>query len=63
MAEFDAFLSYNGKDKAHIGKIAKWLKSRKIKVWYDEWELRPGLPWQPELEEGILQSVSVVVFI
>ncbi len=63
MAEFDAFLSYNSKDKGDVGKIAKWLESRNIKVWYDEWELRPGLPWQAKLEEGILKSVSVVVFI
>ena len=31
--------------------------------WLDEWELRPGLPWQRLLEEQIGQIKSVAVFV
>ena len=31
--------------------------------WLDEWELRPGLPWQPLLEEQIGTIKSAAVFV
>ncbi|MHC4474307.1 MAG: leucine-rich repeat domain-containing protein [Planctomycetota bacterium] len=63
MEGFDVFLCHNNEDKAAVKKIAKELKGRGIRVWLDEWELRPGLPWQRALEEQIQQIKSAAVFV
>ena len=34
-----------------------------LRVWFDEWELRPGQPWQAGLEKGIRTSLSVAVLV
>ena len=39
------------------------MKEHGILPWLDEWELRPGLPWQRLLEEQIGQIKSAAVFI
>ena len=44
-------------------KIGEQLKERGILPWLDEWELRPGLPWQRALESQIGQIKSAAVFI
>ena len=58
---FDVFLSHNSQDKPQVEQLACWLREQGLRVWYDEWELRPGLPWQERLEEGITHSGAVVV--
>ncbi|MHC4864946.1 MAG: toll/interleukin-1 receptor domain-containing protein, partial [Planctomycetota bacterium] len=50
---FDVFLCHNSEDKAAVKKIGKELEGRGVKVWLDDWELRPGVPWQRALEEQI----------
>ena len=59
--EFDAFLSHNSGDKAHVRIIAEALKKSDLKVWLDEWELPPGSLWQDALEAGLSASKTVVV--
>jgi TIR domain len=61
--EFDVFLCHNNADKAEVKKIAQELKSRGIKPWLDEWELRPGYPWQRALEAQIGSIKSAAVFV
>ncbi len=61
-AKFDAFLSHNSREKPYVEEIATWLQKQNIRIWYDKWELRPGIPWQKELEQGILKSIAIVVF-
>ena len=60
---FDVFLSHNSKDKPLVKELAVWLKERGLKVWYDEWELRPGMTWIEKLQEGLQQSQVIIVFI
>jgi hypothetical protein len=60
---FDLFLSHSSRDKITVRAIAEQLKSRGLKVWYDEWQLAPGQPWQPLLEEGLKASRATAVFI
>ncbi len=60
---FDVFLCHNDKDKPEVKKIAELLKKRGILPWLDEWEARPGFPWQRLLEEQIEQIKSAVVFV
>jgi len=61
--QFDVFLSHNSQDKPYVDAIATWLRTQNMRVWYDKWELRPGMPWQQELEQGILNSIAVIIFI
>jgi hypothetical protein len=61
--DFDVFLCHNGEDKPAVKKLGKRLKERGILPWLDEWELRPGLPWQRLLEQQIEQIKSAAVFI
>jgi hypothetical protein len=61
--EFDVFLCHNSKDKPEVREIAQQLQQKGIKPWLDEWELRPGLLWQPELERQIENIKAAAVFI
>ncbi|MEY2913428.1 MAG: hypothetical protein RLZZ184_2737 [Cyanobacteriota bacterium] len=61
--EFDVFLCHNSQDKTAVIEIAQQLKLTQIKPWLDDWELQPGLPWQPELEKQIQNIKSAAVFI
>jgi tetratricopeptide (TPR) repeat protein len=62
LEQFDVFLSHNSRDKPVVEEIAARLRGRGLTVWLDKHQLRPGLPWQEGLEEGILASRSVAVF-
>ena len=61
--DFDVFLCHNGQDKASVKQIGEKLKEHGILPWLDEWELRPGLPWQRILEERIGKIKVAAVFI
>ena len=60
---FDAFLSHNSKNKPEVRKLKARLVAAGLKIWFDEDELRPGIPWQELLEAGIMASQSVVVVV
>jgi len=60
---FDVFLCHNGEDKQAVRNLAIKLLEQEIQPWLSEWELRPGLPWQPLLEEQILIIKAVAVFV
>ena len=61
--DFDVFLCHNSDDKSAIKLIGEQLKDFGILPWLDEWELRPGLPWQRALEEQIKNIKTAAVFI
>ena len=61
--EFDVFLSYNSADRDAVKEIANRLKARGILPWLDEWELRPGLPWQKALQKQIKKIKAAAVFV
>jgi len=60
---FDVFLCYNRADKRAVKAIARTLKERGVLPWLDEWELPPGQPWQPLLEQQMesIRSAAVCV--
>ena len=60
---FDVFLCHSNRDKPQVRKIALDLKAQGILPWLDEWELRPGLPWQDALEQQIESVKSAAVFV
>ena len=61
--EFDVFLCHNNEDKPEVKRIGKQLKDKGIAPWLDEEQLRPGLPWQPLLEEQIGKIKTAAVFV
>ncbi len=61
MPSFDVFLSHNSSDKPTVRALKQALAERGLKCWLDEEQLRPGVPWQDLLEQGIEDSGSVVV--
>ncbi len=61
--QYDIFLSHYNEDKAHVEKIAVWLRKHGIAVWFDKWALIPGLPWQEALETGLQQSHCIAAFL
>src|SRR5262245_28693539 len=60
---YDVFLSHNSKDKQVVRELKQRLTSKDLAVWFDEDELRPGIPWQNLLELGIRASKSVAVLV
>jgi hypothetical protein len=61
--DFDVFLSHNSRDNPQVEDIGNRLRARGLRVWLDEWELRPGFPWQEGLEGAIQASRAVAVFV
>ena len=63
VAEYDVFLSYHWPDKDAVRALARQLRNRGLRPWMDERHLRPGAPWQPELEEIIARVPAAAVII
>jgi len=61
--EYDVFLSHNWRDKEVVRRIAQQLRDRGLRPWLDERQLRPGFPWQLELEEVIARIPAAAVII
>jgi hypothetical protein len=58
------FVSYNSADYDEIRKLtAELSKSKKIGIWLDEQQLRPGEPVLPHIEDAICEYRSVAVLI
>jgi small GTP-binding protein len=58
---FDVFLSHSSKDKAVVRAVAELLKKDGLRVWLDDWEIRPGDHVQAKIEEGLEQSRVLVL--
>ena len=58
---YDVFLSHSSKDKAIIRPLAEKLRADGVRVWYDEWEIRPGDSIPAKIEEGLEQSRVLVL--
>ncbi|MBY5416114.1 TIR domain-containing protein [Rhizobium leguminosarum] len=59
--DFDVFLSFNSVGRNDARELRNALHSRGLSVWFDEEQIRPGMQWQPRIEEGISRCGSVVV--
>ena len=60
---FDVFLCHNVGDKPAVMEIGRRLMGRGVLPWLDQWELRPGTPWQRILEEQIANIRAAAVFV
>ncbi len=59
---YDVFLSHSAKDKAVVRPLAERLRAGGVKVWFDEWVLKPGDSIEKnqsktaKIEEGLERS-------
>jgi hypothetical protein len=63
LGEYDVFMCHNFRDKPAVREIGKLLIQKRVAPWLDEWDLRPGLPWQAALETQIESLKSAAVFV
>lgn len=58
---YDLFLSHSSKDKAVAQPLAERLRKDGLKVWFDEWEVKPGDSILAKIEEGLEHSRVLVL--
>ena len=58
---YDVFISYDRRDSEHVEKIARVLREQGLNVFFDKWVLPFGLPWQPLLEQALVECDAVIV--
>ncbi len=58
---YDVFLSHSAKDKAVVRPLAERLRQDGLKVWFDEWVLKPGDCILAKIEEGLEHSRVLVL--
>jgi hypothetical protein len=58
--QYHVFLSHSTKDKAVVRPLAERLRADGLKVWFDEWVLKPGDNIPAKIEEG-LEHLRVLV--
>ena len=59
--QFDVFLSHSAKDQAVVRPLAERLRKDGVKVWFDEWVLKPGDSIPAKIEEGLEHSRVLVL--
>lgn len=59
--KYDVFLSHSAKDKPVVRELANRLKKDNLRVWLDEWELKPGDSIPAKIEEGLEHSRVLVL--
>jgi len=57
----DVFLSHSSKDKAIARAIAERLRADGLRIWLDDWEIRPGDNIPAKIEEGLEHSRVLVL--
>jgi len=60
---WDVFLSYRHADKADVCRLAKGLENMGLRVWWDDKEIPPGVPFEDAILEGLSQSWATAVCI
>ena len=65
--DYDVFLSHSAQDKAVVRPLAERLRADGVKVWFDEWVLKPGdciernQSKTAKIEEGLERSRVLVL--
>ena len=57
----DVFLSHSARDKAVVRPLAERLRQDGLKVWFDEWVLKPGDSIPAKIEAGLEHSRVLVL--
>src|SRR5882672_9377394 len=59
--QYDVFLSHSAKDKTGVREVAERLRKNGLKVWFDEWVIKPGDSIPAKIEEGLELSRVLVL--
>ena len=62
-ARFDVFISYGSKDVDVVRALAEKLTDRGLRVWFDQWELRPGDSVVRARADAVASAASILVCI
>ena len=54
--KYDMFISHASEDKDFVRPLAEALRAQRLAVWYDEFELKPGMGLRESIDEGLLSS-------
>jgi hypothetical protein len=57
----DVFISHSSKDAPAARQLAEMLKSDGLRIWFDEWVIRPGDLIGLKVERGLEQSRTLVL--
>lgn len=60
---YDAFLSHSTSDRKWARDFANSLRDRGVRVFYDEWNVRPGVQIEDTIKAGLKDSHYVVVLL
>ena len=58
---YDVFLSHSSKDQGVVRAIAERLRADGLRVWLDDWEIRPGDHIRAKIEAGLEHSRVLVL--
>jgi small GTP-binding protein len=59
--KYDVFLSHSSKDKEVVRSLAEQLRADGMRVWLDDWEIRPGDSTPAKIEDGLERSRVLVL--
>jgi len=59
--KYDVFLSHSSKDKDIVRAVAERLKADGLRVWFDEWEIKPGDSAPKKIDDGLEDSRVLVL--
>ncbi|HEV7904157.1 MAG TPA: TIR domain-containing protein, partial [Pyrinomonadaceae bacterium] len=59
--KFDVFISHSSKDKPAVRELAERLAADGLRIWLDEWEIKPGDMIGLKVNEGLEQSRTLVL--
>jgi hypothetical protein len=59
--KYDVFISHSAQDKPVVRELAERLRQDGLRVWLDEWEIKPGDAIRRKIEEGLEQARTLVL--
>jgi hypothetical protein len=54
--KYDLFISHASEDKDFVRPLAEVLRNQRLAVWFDEFELKPGMGLRESIDTGLLSS-------
>ena len=58
---YDVFLCHSSKDKPAVRELAERLRGDGLRVWFDEWAIKPGDSILLKIEQGLVESRVLVL--
>lgn len=59
--QFDVFLSYKSDDRPRVRQLAERLRAAGLRVWFDDWLIKPGHDIYLSIERGLASSHTLVL--